>query len=568
MYKMSGFIPKSLAIQSWNDLKPYFQKLEQQVLSNAEDLEEFLWKMSDVLSVYSEYYCRAYIEMTCDTANEDKKQKFEDISTKINPEVQKAEEVLNQKVLESPFCNELNTERYAVLSKKLQNKADLFNEANIVLEAELQPIAAQYRQIVGGLTVEIDGKELTLHQASSFLDGSDRSQRESAWKKINEARFRVKEKFDDIFDRMLKLRHQMAINAGFENYRDYAHIQKERFDYTPEQCFDFHESIKSCVLPVLKKITNNHREKINLPENDYRPWDTAAVPQNQKPLRPFQNTKELLQKTLTIFEKLDPQFRKNLERMQAANLFDLDSRKGKAPGGYNCNLEITGMPFIFSNSANQQRDVITLMHEGGHAMHNFLSVNDPLIFYRDFPHEVAETASMSMELMTSPYWNEFYNEEDHKRARIEHLEGILSRLPWIAIIDKFQHWIYTNPEHTASERDEKFASLMNEFGTGQVNWNGFEKELANTWQKQLHVFEYPFYYIEYGIAQIGALQVYRNFKKDPKKALDDYKAGLSLGGSRPLPELWQAMNIKFDFSEDTIKDLVNFVEKELEGLYV
>ena len=385
---------------------------------------------------------------------------------------------------------------------------------------------------------------------------------------MQSSRMSVKSELDTLFDAMLKLRHQIALNSGFANYRDFKHQEKERFDYTPKDCLAFHESVKLYVVPLLNKISQRRQIALSLVVNDYKPWDTDATPIGIEPLKPFSTADELLTKGLQVFEKLDSSLAQNLVKMREYKLFDLESRKGKAPGGYNCYLDITGMPFIFMNAAGDQREVVTLMHECGHATHNFLSNHDSLQFYRDFPTEMAETASMSMELMTMPYWQDYYaNPKDHIRAQIEQLEGIVTRLPWIALVDKFQHWIYLNPQHTSSERNAHFSELLNEFGPQNINWQGFEAEHQNIWQKQLHIFEIPFYYIEYGISQIGALQVYKNFKKDQKWALESYKSGLKLGGTKPLPELWKTMNIQFDFSAETIRELMIFVEQELEQLY-
>ena len=363
---------------------------------------------------------------------------------------------------------------------------------------------------------------------------------------------------------MIKLRHKMAKNAGFKNYRDFKHHDLHRFDYTVDDVLTFHESIEKHVLPLVKKISEVQMKSLGLNKGEFYPWDVHGKPENETALKPFENGKELLEKTVSIFSKIKPEFGENLKKMNENDLFDLDARKGKAPGGYNYGLEVTGMPFIFMNAAGTHTDVVTLMHEGGHAMHTFLTNSEPLFQYRNCPSEMAETASMSMELISSGYWSEFYNEEDHKRARREHLERIVGVFPWVAIIDSFQHWVYTNPEHTTEQRDEHFASLMNRFGSGLVNWDNHYDYLKNTWQKQLHVFSVPFYYIEYAIAQIGALQVYKNFVQDNEKGIQSYIDGLKIGSSKPIPEIWDSMNIKFDFSADTIKELMEFVEKEWE----
>lgn len=563
-----SYIPTNSKITSWENLAPYFAKLITSPCNSATDLEHLIQNYSDVLSVFSENHSWAFVHMTCDTANENKKQIYETLAGQVLPLVKKAQEALHQKILSSPYVDELNSTRYGLLLKKFKNASQIFSPKNVAIEAELAPLESRYRQIAGGLTANIRGEELTLQQASLFLNSADRAEREMAWSAIQSARLSVKQELDSLFDRMLSLRHQMALNSGFANYRDFKHQEKERFDYTPNDCMAFQDSVKTHVMPLWNKISKRREAQLSLSANNYSPWDTEATPVGTTPLKPFATADELLQKGLSVFEKLNPAIAQNLKRMQSNNLFDLESRKDKAPGGYNCYLEITGMPFIFMNAAGDQREVVTLMHECGHATHNFLSNHDSLQFYRDFPTEMAETASMSMELMSMPYWQDYYpSPNDHRRAQIEQLEGIVTRLPWIALVDKFQHWIYLHPKHSPIERDETFSRLFKEFSPQNVNWQGFEAEHQNTWQKQLHIFEIPFYYIEYGIAQIGALQVYKNFKKDPVWALESYKNGLKLGGTKPLPELWQAMNIQFDFSAQTIRELMIFVEQELDQLY-
>lgn len=561
-------INKNLKIKNWTDIEPFFLKLQNHDVQHALDLETLIQNYSDVMSVVNENANWAFIHMTCDTADKEKSALYETLAGKVLPLVKKAQENLHQKILNSPFVQNLNQDRYGLLLKKFKNSSDLFSPKNSQIEAELIPLESRFRQITGGLMVNVQNQDLTLPQASLYLTHPDRTLRYEAWSAIHNARLAVKDNLDELFDRMLVLRHQIALNSGFENFRDFKHQEKERFDYTPHDCFEFHNSVKTHVLPIYNSIMKRQQKKLNLISNDLRPWDVDGTPENLKPLKPFQTAEELLQKGLTVFETLDLTLAQNIHKMKAHQLFDLESRKGKAPGGYNCYLDITEMPFIYMNAAGSQREVVTLMHECGHATHNFISNHDPLCFYRDFPIEVAETASMSMELLTMPLWYHYYeNNNDHKRAQIKQWESIVSSLVWIAVVDAFQHWIYLNPTHTAKERNEKFSELFKEFHPQEVNWDGHLTEQQNIWQKQLHIFEVPFYYIEYGIAQIGALQVYKNYKHDPKTALEKYKYGLSLGGTKPLPQLWEAMGIRFDFSSQNIKELMQFVSQELEMLY-
>jgi len=565
MYKPSGFIPTDLAITSWEDIKPYFDKLL--VVDNSADaLSQLILQYSETLSVFHEQNAWAYINMSRETDNREYLKRHELFATIISPELEKAANEVEQLIVKHPAFDSLTEARFGQFKKKLKRELELYREDNVELSAEISKLSTKYDQLAGGLTVTIDGEDLPLPKAAVKLQSSDRATRKEAWLAIGEKRYAVKEAADSIYTEMLKLRVETAKNADYKNFRDFAHDRLQRFDYTPQHALDFHQAIEDFVVPLARDIQNSHRERLALEDGDYRPWDTAGEPVGQEALKPFSTGAELLEKAITIFSEIHPQFGENLKAMKASDLFDLESRKGKAPGGYNYGLETTGMPFIFMNAAGTHRDVVTMCHEGGHAMHTFLTNDESLIHYRDTPSEMAETASMSMELLTAQRWNKFYNETDHTRARREHLEGIISFFPWCATVDAFQHWVYLNPKHTVTERDDYFDSLNQRFGTGIVNWDGFENYRRNGWQRQLHIFGMPFYYIEYGIAQLGALQVYRLFKQDPEAALAGYMKGLSMGSSKPLPEVWEAMGIKFDFSADTLKELMEFVQQELQEL--
>lgn len=562
-----NFIPLDAKVDSWSDLKSYFETLKNISLKTLPDLEKFIQDYSELMSVYREADARAYIDMTRFTNDESKIKRHEKFNTEISPEVQIQSNEIDKIIFHHSLFLELPDNRYAPFKRMLARDLKLYREENIELDKKLSLLGTEYNQVTGEITVNWDGKTLTIPQAQVYLKDVDRGVRKKAWLNIQQVRLEKKDRVDGILNQMIHLRDQVARNAGYANYRDYKHDALHRFDYRTEDTLSFHESIKNHMRPLAKSILEKRIKNLKLADTP-RPWDLDAEPPGKKALRPFETSGELLEKTISVFHGLKPEFANNLRAMQKKGLFDLESRTNKAPGGYNYSLEVTGMPFIFMNAASKHRDVVTLMHEGGHAMHTFLAHHEPLIFYRDTPSEMAETASMSMELMTSRLWSEFYSGEDLVRARREHLEDIILFFPWCAIIDAFQHWMYTHPKHTTNERDDKFLELVETIGanSGLVDWDGLIHLRKNMWQAQLHIFEVPFYYIEYGIAQLGALQVYRNFVKDPEKGLDAYINGLKLGSSRPLPEVWDAMNIKFDFSEKMIGELMGFVLTELEGL--
>ena len=357
----------------------------------------------------------------------------------------------------------------------------------------------------------------------------------------------------------------MAKNAGFENYRDYKFADLGRFDYTKEDCFQFHEAVKTQVLPLVDFIYDRKRQKLGL--DALRPWDVDAEPEGIQPLNPFKTGEELVNKTIECFQRMSPFFGECLIKMKEMGRLDLDSRKGKAPGGYNCPLPETGAPFIFMNAAGQMGDVTTMVHEGGHAIHSFLAHHLPLTAFKEYPMEIAEVASMTMELFSMDYWDVFFDHpEDLKRAKQQQLERVLTIFPWIATIDKFQHWLYEHPGHTEEERAQQWRSLLNDYTSVTLDVTGLEEYRKYSWQRQLHLYEVPFYYIEYGIAQLGAIGLWKQFKENREVAINNYIQALKLGGTKTLPELYEAAGLKFTFSPDYISELMLFVQQEMKKI--
>jgi oligoendopeptidase F len=404
-----------------------------------------------------------------------------------------------------------------------------------------------------------------MQQASKFLESSDRSLREEVYRKMQERRLKDKEQLDELYGKLISLRNKVALNAGFANFRDYRFEDLGRFDYTKEDCFRFHDAVREYVLPLVDRIHENKKKELGV--DTLRPWDLEAEPAGSEPLRPFKDGKELIDKTIGCFDQLNPFFGDCLRTMQKMGRFDLESRKGKAPGGYNCPLAETGAPFIFMNSSGQMSDLTTMVHEGGHAIHSFLAHPLKLSAFKDYPMEIAEVASMTMELFSMDHWELFFdNKNDLARAREHQLERVITIFPWIATIDKFQHWIYENPHHTIEERKSMWMQILEEFSPKVIDWSGLEGYRAYSWQRQLHLFEVPFYYIEYGIAQLGALGLWKQYNDNKEKALSNYMEALSLGGMRTLPELYDAAHLQFNFSKEYIKQLMEFVRVEMEKI--
>jgi oligoendopeptidase F len=560
-----NFLPEVFSINKWSDLQPFFDQLVNREINNRAELEQWLKDLSELEAVVSEDYCWRHIRMTCDTENEAIKQSFIDFASTIQPEIQVYADQLNKKLLAVPYLSELDKDLYFTYIRSIQKSIDLFREENIPLTTKLSVKQQEYGGIVGALTVEVDGQEYTLQQAAKYLEHPDRAKRESVYRQIQEKRLTVKDKLDDLFNELIQLRHQVAKNAGYENYVDYKFKELGRFDYSESDCIQFHTAVKTAIMPLVDKIYQQKKKDLGL--NELRPWDLEALPANVKPLKPFTSGDELLAKSISCFEKVNPFFADCLKKMKAMNHFDLDSRKGKAPGGYNCPLAESGAPFIFMNAAGQMSDVITMVHEGGHAVHSFLAHPLPLTSFKEYPMEIAEVASMSMELFTMDEWDTFFeNADELKRAKFYQFERVITIFPWIATIDKFQFWLYKNPQHTAAEREAAWVSIFNEFTSKELNIDGLELYRKYFWQKQLHLFEVPFYYIEYGIAQLGAIGLYAQYKENKERAIENYINALKLGNTKTLPELYQAAGLKFDFSEQHIAKLMQFVQKEMETL--
>ena len=561
-----NFLPKDFSVTTWEELEPYFKKLLEREIVSREDLEQWMKDMSEVEAVVSEDACWRQIRMTCDTTDKLLEEAFAYFCMEIQPKIQPYADALNKKLIASQFTKELDQEKYFTYLRNVKKSIDLFREENIPIQAELSVMQQQFGAIAGKMTVNVNGQEYTLQQAAKFLEDHNRELREEVYRKINERRLQDKDALHELYSQLIVRRNKVAHNAGFANYRDYKFAELGRFDYTKEDCFQFHEAVKLHVLPLIEKIYERKKQKLQL--DTLRPWDTEAEHTGTEPLRPFTTGKDLLDKTEICFEEMDPFFANCLRKMDAMKHFDLESRKGKAPGGYNCPLAESGAPFIFMNAAGQMSDVTTMVHEGGHAIHSFLSHNLELSGFKEYPMEIAEVASMAMELFSMNHWHAFFDkDEDLLRAKEHQLERVITIFPWIAIIDKFQHWVYENPNHTVEERTNKWLEIINEFKVNAIDVSGLEEYRKTGWQRQLHLFEVPFYYIEYGIAQLGAIGMWMQYMQNPKQALQNYINALSLGGTKTLPQLYEAAGLKFDLSPSHIKTLMEFVNKEMEKLH-
>ena len=562
---VSNFVPATFDASQWAKVQPLYQALLDRPLKCDGCLQTLLLDRSELDAAVSEARANLYINMTRHTDDEAAKSAYLSFVENVEPKLKQIGFELDKRIATSPHASKLDQKRYGVLLRNLKADVELFRPENIPLQTQETKLAQQYEETCGAMTVHFRGEEKTLPQMGKYLEETDRALREEAWRLVAERRYRDRERIDAIFDEMVKLRHTMGRNAGFQSYIQYAFKSKHRFDYTADDCREFHRAAEQICVPVLRHL--NHERAAALKLDRLRPWDLAVDSKGRAPLRPFRTCDELIDNTSRLFHEMNPSLGQMFDTMRHGDCLDLDSRKGKAPGGYQYNRDRVRQPFIFMNAAGLHRDLITMVHEAGHAFHSMLCANDPLVDYRHSPIEFAEVASMSMELLSYPYLKHFYNDADAARAIRNHLEELARMLPWIATIDAFQHWIYEHPNHTRAERSTYWIELDARFGPA-VDWTGLEQYRETMWHRQLHPFTVPMYYIEYGIAQLGALQMWLQFRRDRQRAIDNYRNALSLGGSRPLPELFAAAELKFDFGPDTMRSLMDEVRGELANLPV
>jgi len=557
------FVPQAIALGDWAQVAPLFDRLDARApqCESVAEFERWILDGGELSAALEEEGSKRYIAMTCHTDNADAEAAYLLFVEKIEPELKPRQFKLAQMYLAHPLRAQLPRPRYEVFDRDTRLRVELYREENVPLETEEARLGQQYQKLSGSLTVNFRGEERTLVQMARYLEEPDRPLREEAWTLVANRRLAEADKFEDFFEQQMKLRQQMAKNSGFANYRDYAFKLRGRFDYSPDDCMKFHEVVETEFMPVVRQLQAERKRQLGVAS--VRPWDTAVDPLNRPALRPFEEVPQMVERSQRIFDRVDAGgLGREFQMMQDLKLLDLANRKGKAPGGYQSTLSESRLPFIFMNAVGLQRDVDTMLHEAGHAFHAVATRGEDLFAYRGAPIEFCEVASMAMELLGNEFLEEFYAHAEANRARKTHLEGIINFFPWMATVDAFQHWIYTNPGHTRADRSAAWVALMDRFG-GDVDWAGHESARANLWHRQLHIFLHPFYYVEYGIAQLGALQVWANSRRDKVKALRDYKAGLALGGSRPLPELFSAAGCRFDFTRATVQPLVKLVRDEL-----
>lgn len=559
------YLPERLEVSDWQVVESYFHELLSRKIQSVDDLKIWLRNRSELEAFLQEELGWRYIRMSCDTANEEYSAAFNFFVGEIQPKIAPLSHKLDQYLLENAFLSQLQGRPYEILLRQVKKRVEIFRETNVSLFAELQQKEQEFSAISGAMSIMWEGQEITLQQASNFLEQDDRNKREQVYQKIMARRAIDAKRLDDLMNELLVSRNEIAANADFKDFRDFMFASLGRFDYTANDCIQFHEAVEKFLVPINEKIDAHHRKELNL--DVLKPWDVSASVKGKIPLQPFSSTEDAMTKTIACFHEIDSFLGSCMLQMKQANRIDLDSRKGKAPGGYNYPLYETGLPFIFMNSTNSLRDMVTLVHEGGHAVQSIVDRPLELVDFKNLPSEIAELASMSMELISMEHWHHYFeNEQELKMAKRKHLEDVLKGLPWIACVDAFQHWIYTNPNHSVEERSEEWLKTYDRFASKSVDWSGVESVKKLLWQKQLHIYEVPFYYIEYGFAQLGAIAMWRNYRLNPSQTIKQYLDALKMGYTGSIAEVYEKAGVRFDFSEDYIRELAGFVNEEWEKL--
>ncbi|MBX7137252.1 MAG: M3 family oligoendopeptidase [Oligoflexia bacterium] len=553
------FLPDHLELDSWHVIAPYFEALRVSQPDSAAALEDWLLKYSELSACVSEERGRRYIAFSRNTADASTRERYTQFLEQIDPSVKSAVQLLDRKLIERADALGFSTARYQVLLRNVRADLRTFKEENIPLQTRCSALENEYQETLGAMTVNLEGRELTMAELGPYYENPDRTVRERIWKLEAARRLADRAKLDHLFSELVQLRHAIAVNAGFSNYLEFAFVQLRRFDYSPQDCETFHAALESQVVPLTRAAQDRRRQLLGIdtlrPWDHWWPWYYGLDPEGRPALKPVEDGAALLEGCLRVLERVDSELRQQLCEMRDRGDLDLDARKGKAPGAYSYCLDEVRRPFIFMNSAGIQKDVETLLHEAGHSFHSLACRSEPLIEYRSAPIEFCEVASMTMELFGSEFFEQFYTPQDASRARMRMLEGIIEFLRWAPQIDAFQHWIYTNPGHSSADRNAKWIELDRRFSP-QFAWDGFEDFRASYWQRQTHLFTSPFYYIEYAIAQLGALQIWLNFKQRGREAVNSYKEALALGGSVALPQLFEAAGARFDFSAECLQRLV------------
>ena len=561
------FIPADFEVTDWDTLQPYFDALLTESPDGVAELAAFLNKRNELEAIVAEAFAWRYIRMTCHTQEKAYEEAYQNFVRNVMPHLSAYDDKLNRKIAENPYFDHLPDDPYLTYKRQLKRQIELFRSENIPLITEAQTTSQQYSALTAAMTIEHAGNTLTMQQAGKYLEAEDRALRQGIWEKTQARRAQDREQLEGVFDQLVTLRHQMAQNAGYASYTAYKFDAMGRFDYTLADTYAFHEAVEKVVKPVYEQLLRERQTRLGV--DKLRPWDLAVDMFGDAPLEPFEDANQLLNRSVAALSQLRPEMGEMIRIMDRMGYLDLESRPGKSPGGYNYPLMETGVPFIFMNAAGTQTDVITMLHESGHAVHSFVTRDIPLNDLKQPPSEVAELASMSMELLCLDHYDQFYGDEQAlRRAQKNQLLRCITIFPWIATVDAFQQWAYDHPDHDHAARRDAWLHLYDRFHGDVVDWSGYEDALDGLWAKQGHIYDVPFYYIEYAIAQLGALAVWRNYREQPEQALDQFLSALEIGYTKPIPQVYEAAGIRFDFSVAYMSECISFCLEAYEAIEV
>ncbi len=558
--------PQEIINWTWPSIARCYESLDASVL-DASTVEAWLTDWSHVGERIEEMYSRLSVATSTNTADKDAEERMNRFLDTIFPQALAADQKLKEKLLAS----RLEPKGFEIPLRNMRAEADLFRTSNLSLLAEQQKLAIEYDKIFGAQTVKWNGEEITLTRLGMNFLQPDRDKREKAWRLKAERQLSDRQAVNNLWLKFMALRAKIAKNADQPSFREYSWQQKLRFDYTPADCKSFAKAIEEVVVPAAARVYEKRKRALGL--DRLRPWDLVdgwysrpTSPANVPVLKPFKSVDELKGKISAIFHHVDPVLGGYFDSMLAENLTDLENRKNKAPGAYCTSYTSIRKPFIFVNAVGVHDDVMTTLHESGHAFHIFETAKIPYYQQLAVPMEFAEVASMAMELLASPYLIKeqggFYTEREAAFARIEPLEGMMLFWPFMAVVDSFQQWVYENPEDGANPDacDAEWGELWDRFFPA-VDWSGLEEHKITGWHRKQHIHQVPFYYVEYGLAQLGAVQLFGNALKDQGKAVAQYRRALALGATVGLPQLFAAAGAKFAFDAAILKAAIDLMEK-------
>lgn len=552
---------EEIDILNFETIEPLLQALLERPIESKNDLEQWLQDVEKLKDQLDEKAWWVDLNNWKNTENEPYKKAVQIFWDEVNPKMELYYNQFDHKLMNCRFVDDLDQDQYFIYLRHIKNKLHLYKKENEELFAKTNLIANQYFEISGKSSVVIKDEELTLSQASNYLEYTDRSVRKEAYEKILECKIKNRKNLDDVFDQLVDFRHQIALNAGYLNFRDYTFKALGRFDYTPEDCLEFHQSIQEVLIPIINKIYD--KRKRDLKYKQLKPYDLKVDTSGRKaPLKAYTNTRDFTDKMIQALGKVDPTFGDVLSKMDKKEFLDLESRKNKAPGGYCVLLPVSKTPFIFMNATGTLDNIRTLSHEAGHGVHDYYMLDLPAGSLKryEIPSEIHEYPAKTMELLVLEHWDIFFSSEDDLRqAKSWFLESMITYYPWIALVDSFQHWLYLNPKHTASERGNKWIELFEKFNSPLVTYENYEVAKAIRWQDKLHIFQAPFFYIEYAMARLGSIATWKLYKTNPKQAIQNYKNAMCMGYTKTIPEVYKAAQIEFNFSKSYVQELFDFV---------